>query len=162
MATATIALVSESLAAGGGRQLVGGSRRLGQGAEGPLGAQRLDGASYGLSCGPRHAGRRRSGSARLRPWLWLGCSFRLEDSSFRLLGGVGRLRAAQLDPRGAVLSLLMLGDSCLGVRWRLGALAPAPDLRHYAPCWGRGRGGPTGICSTPWCTEKRVSHSVTT
>lgn len=100
MATATIALVSESLAAGDGRQLAGLSRSLGQGVEGPLCAQRLDRASYGLSCGSRHAGRRRSGSARLRPWLWLGCSFRLEDSSFRLLGGVGRPRAAQLDPHG--------------------------------------------------------------
>lgn len=35
MATATIALVSESLAAGGGSQLVGMSRRPGQDADGP-------------------------------------------------------------------------------------------------------------------------------
>lgn len=117
MATATIALVSESLAAGSGRQLVGVSRRPEQGAEGPLGAHWLDPASYGLSGGHRHAGRRRSGSAR----LWLGCSFRLEDFSFRQLGGVGRPRAAQLDSGGAVLFLLRLGDSCLGVwePWRL-------------------------------------------
>lgn len=126
-----------------------------------MGAHRLDPVSYGLSGGPRHAGRRRSGSARLWPRLWLGCSFRLEDFSFRQLGGVGRLRTAQLDTGGAVLFLLRLGDCCLGVRQRLGAL-PAPALRDCAPCWGRGRGGPTGTCSTPWCTEKRVSHSVTT
>lgn len=118
MATATIALVSESLAAGGGRQLVGVSRRLGQGAEGPLGAQRPDRASYGLSCGPRHAGRRRSGSARPRSRLWLDCSFRLEDSSFRQLGGWAGRGLLSSIPRGAVLSLLRLGDICLGAGWR--------------------------------------------
>lgn len=74
MATATIALVSESLAAGGGRQLLGVGRGAGQGAEGSLGAQRLDRASHGPSWDhppTRHAGRRRSGSARLWPPLCL-------------------------------------------------------------------------------------------
>lgn len=70
------------------------------------------------------------------------CSFRLEDSSFRRLGGVGRPQAAQLGPpqggpRSAEVGRqLSRRPAALGSR---DACSGPPRLRL---CWGRGRGGP--------------------
>lgn len=61
-----------------------------------------------------------------------GCSFRLKDSSFRRLSGVGRPQAAPLHLRGAVLALLRLGDRRLGGRRPRGAVTPAPGFRDCA------------------------------
>lgn len=83
MATATIALVSESLAAGGGSQLVGMSRRPGQDAEGSWVRSGLTGPHANPLVAPGTRGGGGAGACR-------DCSFRLEDSSFRRLGGVGR------------------------------------------------------------------------
>lgn len=154
MATATIALVSESLAAGGGRQLVGVSRRLGQGTEGPLGAQRPDRTSYGLPCAPRHAGRSASGSARLWPPRWLDCSFRLGDSSFRQLGGVGRLRAgpALLAEAGRRLSRRPVA---LGEPWCL------LQTCAITPRIGDAEGAGPLAFALRLGAQTRLSHSVT-
>lgn len=140
MATATIALVSESLAARGGSQLVGMSHRPGQDAESPWVRSGLTRPYTDPLVAP---GTRGGGGAGARGRCRdCSCSFRLEDSSFRRLGGVGRPQAARLGPpqggprSSEVGRQLSRRPAASGSR---GACSGSPRLRL---CWGRGRGGP--------------------
>lgn len=82
-----------------------------------------------------------------------GCSFRLEDSSFRRLGGVGcPAGSPQGGPGFAEVGALLSRRPAAS-----GSSSACSGPARLRPCWGRGRGGPIGIWSKPWCTEKRVS-----
>lgn len=139
MATATIALVSESLAAGDGRQLVGVSRGPGQGAEGPWVRGGLIGPHTDPFVALRHAGRGRSGRA---PAAAVAVASGWRNAVSGSWAGWAGCRRPQLSLRGAVLALLRLDDRHLGGRRHQGAVTPAPGLRDCARVGGRGRGGP--------------------